>query len=158
MLYKTCKAIGTYFPDVGYCQGLNFLVGFLLQVSGGKELEVVNAIISLCTDSRFLALGVYDTMFPVVQFLKKMFWTALMKLDKKLALHIKNTGLPDDVWLTKWFISFFTGYFSPYYAARFLDFVFSTDIFTMPVLAAVVTHSLKSKIYGQGMDVVNDVI
>jgi hypothetical protein len=30
MLYKTCKAIGTYFQDVGYCQGLNFLVGFLL--------------------------------------------------------------------------------------------------------------------------------
>jgi hypothetical protein len=30
MLYKTCKAIGTYFPDVGYCQGLNFLVGFML--------------------------------------------------------------------------------------------------------------------------------
>jgi len=73
MLYKTCKAIGTYFPEVGYCQGLNFLVGFMLQVSGGKELEVVNAVISLYTDSRFLALGVYETMFPVVQFLKKMF-------------------------------------------------------------------------------------
>lgn len=30
MLYKTCKAIGTYFPEIGYCQGLNFLIGFLL--------------------------------------------------------------------------------------------------------------------------------
>lgn len=158
MLYKTCKAVGTYFPEVGYCQGLNFLVGFMLQVSGGKELEVVNAIISLCTDSRFLALGVYDRMFPVVQFLKRMFWTTLKKLDKRLANHIKNTGLPDDVWLTKWFISFFTGYFSPYYAARFLDFIFGHDIFTMPVLAAVVTHSLKSKIYAKPMDVVNEVI
>lgn len=158
MLYKTCKAIGTYFPDVGYCQGLNFLVGFMLQVSGGVELEVVNAIISLCTDSRFLGLGVYDTMFPVVQFLKKMFWKVLYKIDRKLAVHLKNTGLPDDVWLTKWFISFFTGYFSPYYAARFLDLVFNQDIFVMPVIAAVVASSLKSQLMGQDMDVVNDVI
>ena len=30
MLYKSCKAIGTYFQEVGYTQGLNFLVGFLL--------------------------------------------------------------------------------------------------------------------------------
>jgi hypothetical protein len=117
-------------------------------VSGGVELEVVNAIISLCTDSRFLALGVYDTMFPVVQFLKFMFWKVLARIDKKLTAHLKNIGLPDDVWLTKWFISFFTGYFSPFYAARFLDYIFSKDIFVVPVLAAVITHSLKSKIMG----------
>jgi Rab-GTPase-TBC domain len=117
-------------------------------MSSGKELEVVNSVISLCVDNRFLALGVYDETFPVVQFLKKMFWNVLFKLDKKLAKSIKDSGLPDDVWLTKWFISFFTGYFSPFYAARFLDFVFNQDVFVMPVLAAVVTVSLKNKIMG----------
>ena len=30
MLYKVCKALATYFVEVGYCQGLNFMVGFLL--------------------------------------------------------------------------------------------------------------------------------
>jgi len=55
--------------------------------------------------------------------------------------------MPDDVWLTKWFISFFTGYFSPYYVARFLDYIFNQDIFVMPVLAAVVTHDLKAQLY-----------
>lgn len=127
-------------------------------MSAGKELEVVNSVISLCVDNRFLALGIYDDTFPVVQFLKKMFWTVLYKLDKKLATCIKDSGLPDDVWLTKWFISFFTGYFSPLYAARFLDFILNRDIFVMPVLVAVITVSLKPKIMGKEMDVTNDIL
>ncbi len=90
--------------------------------------------------------------------MKKMFWSVLEKLDKKLAKCIKDSGLPDDVWLTKWFISMFTGYFSPFYAARFLDFIFNQDIFVMPVIAVVVTMSLKSSIMGKEMDVVNDLI
>jgi hypothetical protein len=87
-----------------------------------------------------------------------MFWKVLKKLDKKLAVFLKNSGLPDDVWLTKWFISYMTGYFSPYYAARFLDFVFNHDSFAIPVLAAVITKSLKSHIMGKEMDVINDLI
>jgi TBC1 domain family member 10 len=158
MLYKTCKAIATYFPDVGYCQGLNFLVGFLLQISGGLELEVVNAVINLYTDNRFLALGIYDDMFPIVQCLKKFFWKCLNSKDKKLANHIKDTGLPDDTWLTKWFISLFTGYFTPYFSARFLDFIFSTDIFMVPVLSVAIILSLKNKVLAMDMEGINSLL
>mmetsp|Transcript_15655 Transcript_15655/g.2602 ORF Transcript_15655/g.2602 Transcript_15655/m.2602 type:complete len:102 (+) Transcript_15655:393-698(+) len=26
-------------PDIGYCQGMNFIAGFLLLISGGSELQ-----------------------------------------------------------------------------------------------------------------------
>jgi Rab-GTPase-TBC domain len=75
-----------------------------------------------------------------------------------LTKHIKSCGLPDDVWLTKWFISLFTGYFSTYYVARFLDFIFCNDIFVMPILVVTMVMSLKKKIMGQDMDSLNEML
>ena len=39
LLYKVCTAIGSYFTEVGYTQGLNFLAGYMLQVSGGSYIS-----------------------------------------------------------------------------------------------------------------------
>jgi len=39
-LRNILQAIAVYKPKVGYCQSMNFLVGFLLMISGSHEKEV----------------------------------------------------------------------------------------------------------------------
>lgn len=34
--------------EIGYCQGMNFVAGFLLMISGGSEIEVFYALEVLC--------------------------------------------------------------------------------------------------------------
>ena len=45
-LYNVCKAIGCFFPKVGYVQGMNFIVAFVLEVSGMEEFESFNFLIN----------------------------------------------------------------------------------------------------------------
>jgi hypothetical protein len=78
-----------------------------------------------------------------------------LKEDRQLANHIKESGFPDDTWLTKWMISFFSGYFSPYYSARFLDFIFSRDIFVIPILCMSIVISIRKKILATDMEGIN---
>lgn len=38
-LRNVLEAYSVYKPEVGYCQSMNFLAGFILMVSGGQEKE-----------------------------------------------------------------------------------------------------------------------
>ena len=80
----------------------------------------------------------------------------MLAQDKKLAKHIKDSGLPDDTWLTKWYISLFTGYFSAYFSARFLDYIFSRDIFVLPVLTTAILVSVRKDLLARDMEGIND--
>ena len=61
-----------YNAEVGYCQSMNFMVGFLLMVSGGREKEsfwVFNAIVSnhLVEPPYMDGLtGFYENGFPIL--------------------------------------------------------------------------------------------
>ena len=53
LLYKVCFAIGNYFTTVGYTQGLNFIAGYLLQVSGGYAIQAFSVLKDMLIDDRF---------------------------------------------------------------------------------------------------------
>ncbi len=54
------SAVSNYFPDLGYCQGMNFILGFLILISGGIEEDVFWMFIILGKSSKFLLLGIYE--------------------------------------------------------------------------------------------------
>lgn len=158
LLYQVCKAVGTYFTEVGYCQGLNFLAGFLLQISGGNQMECVNVLISLMTNSRFLLLGLYDNCFPLVSFLKFLFHKKMKKINKKVESSLKESMLPDDVWLTKWYISLMTGYLPKYHAARLMDFLFAHDIFALVSFIVALIETNKQFVVKKPMEDINEMV
>ena len=49
-------------PKIGYCQGMNFVTGFLLMVSGGSEIEVFCFLQVLC--EKFKLGGFYSEGMP----------------------------------------------------------------------------------------------
>jgi hypothetical protein len=47
------KAISLYFPGVGYTQGMNFIVAFLLIINGGNEEEAFWSFVFLGKNIHF---------------------------------------------------------------------------------------------------------
>ena len=76
MLQNVLEAYSVYRPDVGYCQSMNFIVGFTLMVSGAEEKETFWFIYSILEKSHeqipFDGLkGFYQSEFPLlIQYLK----------------------------------------------------------------------------------------
>lgn len=104
-LYRVLKAIANYYPNVGYCQGMNFLVGFFLALSGGKECQVFELLIKLAEHPRFKIFGFYENGFPLLRLYCFIFYKILEKKCHKLAMHLKEIELPDSLWLTKWILT-----------------------------------------------------
>ena len=148
MLYKLCKAVGTYFKNIGYTQGFNFLAAYCLEVSGAQELESLNFILKFLTHERFMFVGMYEDMFPLVYFVNFLVHTKLKKIDPQVEECITETGLPDEVWLHKWVMSTFIGYFPNYFCSRVLDLILSTNIFTLAsFLVSFVIHPTNRKMF-----------
>lgn len=131
-LFRILKAIAIMFPTIGYCQGMNFIAGFLLLVSGGQEIETFWMFVNLIRNSDFQMSGFYENGFPLLKLYSHMFFKLLEKRNKKLFIHLKNADLPESVWLTKWLLTGFV-YTNPLeIAVRFWDYIVaSKSLFSM---------------------------
>jgi hypothetical protein len=148
MLYKICKAVGVYFKNIGYTQGFNFLGAFIIEVSGAQELECLNFIITFLTNERFLFIGVFDDSFPMVYFMNHRFHKKLAEVEPAIHKAIVKAGLPDEVWIHKWFMSAYTGYFPSYLCSRLIELILCTDIYSMVSFTVALVVRLKKSLIG----------
>ena len=143
ILHTVCTAIGNYFTEVGYTQGFNFLAGYFLQVSGGYPYQVFSVLRDQLIDDRFCLIGLYDNSFSLLGFMKFLIYERMKKSMPKLYDHLENIGYHEDIWITPWLLSFFTGFFPKYHVARFLDYILITDVFSIVGLVCAITHNLE---------------
>ena len=91
--------------NVGYCQGLNFVAGFMLLVSGGNEVETFYLLEDLL-DTMHLS-GLYTADFPYLRqcmfVLAQLLHTRLPRVSAALEEH----GVGQDCWMAKWFLTLF---------------------------------------------------
>lgn len=105
-LLRVLAKFSSAYPDVGYCQGMNFVVGFMLIVSGGNEIEcfcMLEAIIYHFNIGKFFSEGMPE--------LKKAlgdFDINFQKSMNTLYWHFKDNEVYEDMWILKWFITLFT--------------------------------------------------
>eukprot|EP00435_Cladocopium_sp_Y103_P057616 s98_g19.t3 len=103
-LEKVLRAYASYNPDIGYCQGMNFVVALLLVVSG-DESETFRTFISL-VDHLELA-GFYASDFPKLRESTEKSSELLQKLLPKLFNHLDENGILMEQFLHPWHISLF---------------------------------------------------
>lgn len=105
LLRILCKFSTLYF-NVGYCQGMNFIAGFLLIVSGGREIEsfcMLEAIIYHFKIDDFYTEHMVGLKNSLIEF-NELFQRDL----KNLYWHFRDNDISDDMWVLKWFITLFT--------------------------------------------------
>lgn len=101
------KRIANHFPSMGYTQGVNFVVGYLL-LQGYSEADTFWMFAHMAMNKHFLLLGLYEDGFPLANIFTLLFKNMLKRTDSQLFNHIySNLMLDDSMWIFKWFITLF---------------------------------------------------
>ncbi len=72
---------------MGYTQGLNFIVGFLI-VCGYSEEDVFCLTVHLALNRRYLLLGFYEEGFPLIKTYQNIFKNVLKRVIPDLYMHL----------------------------------------------------------------------
>lgn len=105
-LKRVLKAFALQNRDIGYCQGLNYIVAFMLLVSGGRDEE---CFFLLCHIVKSFDLkGVYTSRFPGLWKMIAQFNSLLEQKNPRLFSHLQQENAYEMTWLGPWFLSLFT--------------------------------------------------
>ena len=92
---------------MGYTQGINFIVGYLI-IIGYSDQDVFWIFIQLAIHPNYLLLGLFEDSFPLSNVYMSIFKRILKRLNPKLYHHlIEKHELPDSIWIFKWFITYY---------------------------------------------------
>lgn len=142
LLHRVCKAVGKFFPRSGYIQGMNFVAAFALEVSGMEEFEAFNFIVSFWKKDKNLFYGMYEHGLPVLYFMKFAFERLLELVNPRLHAAIQRINLPAELWIFKWFLSFFTIALDREFVLRIFDYLLVNDVFGPVYVALAIADQL----------------
>ena len=135
-LYNVLKAFWNIDEEIGYCQGMNYITGFLLLISDFDEKNTFFLLISIFSQSfikrkknNFSLRGLFIEEFPLLYFYLFIFDDLLKKYIPELKKHLINNEIPNDVWIIKWFQTAFTMILPLNWSKKLWDNIFSSDFF-----------------------------
>lgn len=103
-LYNLLKVFALHDREIGYCQGMNFIVKFILRVTDYNEVDSFYLISYLFGQIR----GYFTDDFPLLKVNVYIFTNFFKKLFPKLYDHFKLMEIPDELWIGKWMQTLFT--------------------------------------------------
>ena len=93
-------------PDLGYCQGMNYVAGIFLLVSNCNVFESTAMMDTLI--HKLHGKGLFEPGFPKVLELTSLFAKSFKAKIPSLYKHFTAVELDDNLWLTKWFMTMFS--------------------------------------------------
>ena len=88
----------------GYCQGMNFIVGFLLKQTKFDEIKTYYILKSILPDIK----GLFEVDFPLLKKNISIFDNNFQELYPKLYKHLKKNDVYNELWVGKWLQALFT--------------------------------------------------
>ena len=103
VLYNILYTIPSLDKEIGYCQGLNFIVSFLLKVTFYNEIDCFYLLIYVLERIR----GFFIQGFPLLKLNMYIFNYLFKKLFPKLFNHFNKLEIPNEIWISKWMQTLF---------------------------------------------------
>lgn len=127
-LYRILKCLSMLDNELEYCQGMNLLSGVVLYASDFNELETFYFLTSIFSktynnDKSINLRLLYLNGFYHLRLLYEYFNYYLEKLLPDLDNHFKKLSITNELYLPKWFLSFFTCCFELNNILRIMDCV-----------------------------------
>ena len=104
-LQKILSAYANLSPEVGYCQGMNFVVGLLLFVSGGHEEETFWVFVALMRNMHLS--GFYAGGFPLLKQYMDGFGQLVATVLPRLCSRLQAEGIQFEEFLQSWYLTLF---------------------------------------------------
>ena len=135
-LYKILKAFWNLDKVIGYCQGMNLIVGFLLILSNFNERDSFYLLTSMFSDTfkirkkyDYNIRGLFYDEFPLLNLLNYIFENLLEHYCPQMKEHLETLGITIDLWMGRWFHTLFTIVLPINWCKRVWDNIFSDNIF-----------------------------
>ena len=163
-LYNVLKAFWNLDDQIGYCQGMNLLVGFMLLISEGNELDTFYLLISNMSATfnqrkmyDYSWRGLFSEGFPLLVYLNFIFDILLEENLPEIKSHLDELGITYDLWIGQWFQTLFTIVLPVNWCKRVWDCIFSDNIYFLIKFGIVFTKMLKNEILEktEEIDVIN---
>ena len=88
----------------GYCQGINFIVGFLLKLTNYDEIRTFYIFKNIIPEIK----GYFEDDFPLLKKNINFFDYYFQELYPKLDKHFKKYDVYNELWVGRWFQTLFT--------------------------------------------------
>ena len=88
----------------GYCQGINFIVGFLLKLTNYDEIRTFYIFKNIIPEIK----GYFEDDFPLLKKNINFFDYYFQELYPKLYKHFKKYDVYNELWVGRWFQTLFT--------------------------------------------------
>ena len=133
---------------VSYCQGMNFIVGFMLLVSGGREVEVFYMLEDLMESFR----GMFTPGFP---YLRQCTFVLSHLVQKRLP-HVwealERTGMGSESWTTKWFMTLYTAVTPFIVTVRIWDLLITEGVASLFKVGMAILRTVQMEIIGHELE------
>ena len=130
-LLRILKVIALIDKELSYCQGMNFIVGFLLFITNGNEIDsfyLMIALLSKTYNNKYGIRGFFTNKFPLLQFYIWIFHKEFSKKFSKIYNLFSNLEIPNECWISKWFQTLFVHNIPYCNLIRLWDFIFTDGI------------------------------
>jgi hypothetical protein len=109
-LYNVLRAYSNCDKEVSYCQGMNFIVAFLLIVSDFNEVDTLYMMMFLFmfNKSNLGIRGFFMDNFPLLNLYTYQFEYLFEKHFPSLKKHFDDLDIPKELWISKWIQTLFT--------------------------------------------------
>eukprot|EP00727_Mastigamoeba_balamuthi_P014099 m51a1_g9311 hypothetical protein (585) ;mRNA; f:102458-104357 len=106
-LENVLHTIALHDPDLGYCQGMNFIAAALL--CHMSEEAAFWTFLQMLRSRRYAIVGLYSPRMPLLVWSLAAFSDILDKCMPDLAEHLRELSIPVSALVTPWFHTLFTG-------------------------------------------------
>ncbi|KAJ3388447.1 GTPase-activating protein [Lobulomyces angularis] len=141
-LFNVIKAYSLYDLEVGYCQGISFVVGALLM--NMPEEEAFCALVQLMKQYRFREL--YTSDMAGLQLRIYQFDNILKEHLPLIQKHLEKEGIQSNMYASQWFLTLFAYRFPLDVVFRIMDMVFAEGFETMFKIAIALLKKNKDYI------------
>ena len=110
-LYNVLKVYSIVDKEVSYCQGMNFIVAFLLIISDFNEVETFYMMVNVFSSNNPENLGIrgfFINNFPLLNLYVYQFNGIFNEYLPNLKKHFEKLEIPNELWISKWFQTLFT--------------------------------------------------
>ena len=152
-LYKILKSFWNLDRDIGYCQGMNLIVGFILILSNFNERDsffLLSSMFSNTFKSRkkyeYNIRGLFYEEFPLLNLLNYIFENLLEHNFSNLKRHLDKLGITIDLWMSRWFHTLFIIVLPINWCKRVWDNIFAENIFFLVKFGICFTQMIQDDI------------
>lgn len=122
-LYNILKVFSNLDKDIGYCQGINFIVKVILQCTNFNEADAFSLLTYIFEKIR----GYFLENFPLLQLNIFIFDYFFKKFFDNLFRHFSKLEIPYELWVGKWMQTLYTIYFPIEITVRLFDCLLAYD-------------------------------